>query len=122
MFCKQANEITRVLLLCWDPKVFNKPCVDDKTSEVAAANRRKSDFNPEALTAVLKCPIFYHYLKMVIKLNEIPKGISSWCEGCPCHEALLTDSSKASYFRRKALLEEFDGEDCPLKGKRGSLT
>eukprot|EP00974_Lingulodinium_polyedra_P025917 2503451-Lingulodinium_polyedra.AAC.1 len=56
---------------------------------------------------------------MILLHFEALQNVASWCEGCSCHEHILTQNK---LHRRSLDLQHELGDkfmDCPMKGKRG---
>ena len=84
------------------------------------ADDHNVQFNPSDLTAVLCDGMFNVYSHMVLGVFNALQTLSSWFEGCACHEHILRHRS--GYLSGKALGREIGipGSDCPMKGKRAA--
>lgn len=95
-----------------------------RTTQVDShANKDKSgkgtQFQPDALTKTLNSALFDRYINFVLSVEELPNTyLASWCEGCDCHEPLV--SGMSAYHRAK-LFESHYGlgfSSCPCAGMR----
>ena len=85
-----------------------------------------AQFDPRALTKILRSPLFRGYQHMVVKAKKPVNRLTSWFEGCPCHEKLLIVDAVETETRRRrgqsvraALVQDGlpDGR-CPLMSCR----
>ena len=85
-------------------------------------------FDPQALTETLRSGLFARYVDMVLALDAITFGFSSWAEDCPCHGKLLqhyrarrfTRQLRRQCFQRPHIFAAFGPGTlpCPMQGKR----
>ena len=71
------------------------------------------------LSAALGSSMFHAYIQMVMSLFNVVEDLSSWFEGCACHQAQLK-RQKGKHTRSSRKEIELCGPYafCPMKGKR----
>ena len=124
-FLSALRPLLGVLRHCWDERKFRdgrdtsgqprkQSTVDDGGEDAG----HRLQFDPVALTATLRDPMFTACVYFVLALNAIPEKLASWAEGCSCHEPFCRYLSES---RQRAMFEAHYGEGwrtCPLRGKR----
>lgn len=69
----------------------------------------------QEVDAAITSRFFWAYTVMVNILAGFLSSLASWCEGCQCHEDILT--AHHTWFRRSTLTRR-DGSSCTYKGRR----
>ncbi len=78
-----------------------------------------SKFDPDAVVAVLRDGLFYYYLQMCLRIEEVPPKLAAFGEQCPCHFAV---ASRLTGYRKQRLMSCHFGDgvtSCPAAGMMG---
>jgi hypothetical protein len=73
-------------------------------------------FDPDAVTVVLKCGLFHHYLHLCLFIESLPPQLAGFAEQCPCHSALTRHLNS---YQKEQLFTAHYGTgvtSCPLAG------
>ena len=78
---------------------------------------KDTEFNAHTLESVLRDAGFIAYTKFILAVDAVPRKISQWSKGCPCHEHLQSNPATLRHVLRSCY-----GPDasCPLLGKRAA--
>lgn len=121
-FCGALRPLLPILKATWDSQKFASGCapgdVDAGQSALkATADEGGAEFDPQMVTAVLKDKLFPLYLALLLELEVLPEKLSSWAEGCSCHDDVFVGRA---FYARSQILHLHFGEQmpCPMAGKR----
>ena len=116
-FCRKAVRPIAILRRCWSEKDY------EENGKAKLLERQWGDdtggFKPSEVTRVLHCPLFRHYLLMVIKLHAVSTRFMKWLDGCPCHQGLLLAASTLRSRAKKLKRDGLSNGNCPLASCRG---
>ncbi len=112
-FLQKLKPLLEPLRLHWSAEAWSRHYV-----ERDAAAQEGQQFSPAELTTALNSSLFMAYVNMTLTIFETLDNLSSWLEGCSCHEHLL--KARTGYLSRRSLEREIGVPlaDCPMKGKR----
>ena len=123
-FCRASIKPVAVLRKAW-----NQAAYEDRGRHVLAEKDFEQDgqgvFKPAELTVILRCPLFRAYQILIVKIQLPPLRLTSWFEGCPCHEHIMMLQNETGKARRPARREAAmidDGVEagrCNLSSCRG---
>ena len=85
-FCVAALKAVALLRRCWVERTYTEDGGDQMERQWGEFSKK---FEPSAVTAVLKSPLFRHFHYMMVKLKYVPSRLMGWFDSCPCHDHLL---------------------------------
>jgi hypothetical protein len=99
-FVAKAWPLVLVLRFVWDPGKYSSRVAqggegDDEQEE--RADTGAGTFDVQLMTSTLNDKLFFCYMTLVKRVDSLPERVSSWGEGCSCHEVLL--EGKTTYER-----------------------
>jgi hypothetical protein len=84
IFVARSYPLIKILEDKWDVKSYIQGFSKDKSD--ADKDRQ---FSPHDVGRILKDPLFHAYNNFVLAVGTILRRLSSWTEGCPCHEQYI---------------------------------
>lgn len=97
---------------------------DDDDLPIGQLSHGKDQLKLGLITRTIRDRGWWHYSKMVLKLNKSVQKIATWSEGCPCHSAFydLGESAKSNLKHALSHLRlnraAAFGENCCFAGCR----
>ena len=75
---------------CWDEMKFRaRDGAEDDDANQRDAGSGDIKFCPTEMTRIVRSNFFFAYMQCLMMVHMFTKRLSSWCEGCTCHEHLL---------------------------------
>ena len=122
--CKALRLRKKALTKFWDEAKFAGEAPSNPENSATDGKHRKLDAKfVKICTKAIHSKMFWAYMDFIIVLHGFIDELSSWCEGCSCHEA--ENGEKTWHKRRKAIDKTLHGrgvsaENCVFKGRRAN--
>ena len=124
---QKAHRLVPVLAATWNSQKFKAGvgftgAARPSQAQVQERQERQAElsrFDPDAVKEVLGDGLFWHYMNLCLRMEEVPPKLAAFGERCPCHGIL---ASRISEYHKAKLMQRFFGAGitaCPCAGMMG---
>ena len=113
-FCAAALKPVAILRMCWSQEAYEAKGTGLLLEREWGEDGHGKRFEPAKFTALLRCPRFRHYHRMVVRLKYLPMRLMGWFDCCPCHAGILATATTLSERRRILKRAGIPSGCCPL--------